>query len=69
MTLFGSLFHGNLSHSFLTLAQRNIVKLPKVNSETQLPSCEHTTLYDMYVLMLTKMNENSYINYSAFILS
>lgn len=65
MTLFGSLFHGNLSHSFLALAQRNIVKLPKVNSETQLPPWEHTTLYDKYVLMLTKTNENSYINLHA----
>lgn len=40
MTLLGSHLHGNLSHSFLALAQGNVVKLPKVDSETHLPPWE-----------------------------
>lgn len=40
VALLGSLLHGNLSHGFLALAQRHVVKLPQVDSETQLPSWE-----------------------------
>lgn len=42
VTLLGSLFHGNLSHSFLALAQGHVVELSKVDSKTQLPSWEHS---------------------------
>lgn len=42
VSFFGSLFHGNLSHSVLALAQGHIVKLPKVNGKTQFTSCKHT---------------------------
>lgn len=38
VALLGSLLHGNLGHSFLALAQGHVVKLPEVDSETQLPS-------------------------------
>lgn len=55
VTLLGSLFHGHLSHSFLALAQGHVVKLPEVDSETQLSSWLSTeNNYCIYLLLYTE---------------
>lgn len=56
VALLGSLLHGNLGHGFLALAQGHIVKLPQVDSETQLPSWETRVVFFekvIYIINLT----------------